>query len=116
MTLVSIIGVGVLVASFVVAVAVFRSFAGLHAEEPLVFRYWSWIPVGTLQVDFANQVDQLTLVMLHVVTGIGYMMHLFLIGYIKADPRYDRYFAYLNSFVFFMLLLVLGHSFPVMFV
>ncbi len=115
-TLVSVIGVGVLVASFVVALGVFRSFVGLHAEEPVVFRYWSWMPVGTLQVDFALQVDQLSTVMLLVVTGVGSLIHLFSVGYMKDDPGYARYFAYLNLFVFFMLVLVLGASFPVMFV
>src|SRR5216117_710763 len=115
-TLVSVIGAGVLLAAFAVAVAVFSAFAGLHAEAPLVFRYWSWMPVGTLQVDFAFQVDQLSLVMLLVVTGVGSLIHLFSIGYMKEDPGYARYFAYLNLFIFFMLVLVLGASFPVMFV
>ena len=115
-TAVSIIGAGVLVAAFAVAVAVFSAFTGLHAEEPVVYRYWSWIPVGTLQIDFAIQVDHLSLVMLLVVTGVGSLIHLFSIGYMKEDPGYARYFAYLNLFVFFMLVLVLGASFPVMFV
>jgi NADH-quinone oxidoreductase subunit L len=115
-TLVSIIGVGVLLAAFAVAVAVFSAFAGLGAEAPIVFRYWSWIPVGTLQVDVALQVDQLSLVMLLVVTGVGSLIHLFSVGYMKDDPGYARYFAYLNLFVFFMLVLVLGANFTVMFV
>ena len=115
-TLVSVIGAGVLLVAFGVSVAGFSAFAGLHAAEPFVFRYWSWIPVGTLQIDFALQVDQLSLVMLLVVTGVGSLIHLFSIGYMKEDPGYARYFAYLNLFVFFMLVLVLGASFPVMFV
>ncbi len=115
-TLVSVIGAGVLLAAFAVSVVVFSAFAGVHADEPVVLRYWSWIPVGTLQVDFAFQVDQLSLVMLLVVTGVGSLIHLFSIGYMKEDPGYARYFAYLNLFVFFMLVLVLGASFPVMFV
>jgi len=115
-TLVSIIGAGVLLVAFAVSVVVFTGYLGIHAEEPLVFRYWSWIPVGTLQVDVAVQVDQLSLVMLLVVTGVGSLIHLFSIGYMKEDPGYARYFAYLNLFVFFMLALVLGASFPVMFV
>jgi len=115
-TLVSVIGAGVLLAAFAVAVVVFSAFAGVHADEPVVLRYWSWIPVGTLQVDFAFQVDQLSLVMLLVVTGVGSLIHLFSIGYMKEDPGYARYFAYLNLFIFFMLVLVLGASFPVMFV
>jgi NADH-quinone oxidoreductase subunit L len=104
-TLVSVIGAGVLLAAFAVAVVVFSSFLGLPTppEEPLVFRYWSWIPVGTLQVDFAFQVDQLSLVMLLVVTGVGSLIHLFSIGYMRDDPGYPRYFAFLNLFVFFML-------------
>ena len=112
-TLVSIIGAGVLLAAFAVSIAVFRSF---DADAPVVFRYWSWIPVGTLQVDFAFQVDQLSAVMLLIVTGVGSLIHIFSIGYMKEDPGYARYFAYLNLFVFFMLVLVLGASFPVMFV
>jgi NADH-quinone oxidoreductase subunit L len=115
-TLVSIIGAGVLVAAFAVAIAVFSAFAGLGAEAPIVFRYWSWIPAGTLQVDFAFQVDQLSTVMLLVVTGVGSLIHLFSVGYMKEDAGYARYFAYLNLFVFFMLVLVLGANFPVMFV
>src|SRR5881394_1168587 len=115
-TVVSVIGAGVLLAAFAVSVVVFSGFAGLHPAEPFVFRYWSWIPVGTLQVDFAFQVDQLSLVMLLIVTGVGSLIHLFSIGYMKEDPGYARYFAYLNLFVFFMLVLVLGASFPVMFV
>ena len=115
-TLVSVIGAGVLIAAFVIAVIVFRAYTGVHAEGPLVFRYWSWIPSGTLQISFALQVDPLSLVMLLIVTGVGSLIHLFSIGYMKDDPGYARYFAYLNLFVFFMLVLVLGASFPVMFV
>src|SRR5437870_11245940 len=54
--------------------------------------------------------------MLLVVTGVGSLIHLFSVGYMKDDPGYARYFAYLNLFVFFMLVLVLGASFPVMFI
>jgi NADH-quinone oxidoreductase subunit L len=115
-TLVSIIGAGVLLAAFAVSVTIFSGFAALHPEAPVVLRYWSWIPVGTLQIDFAFQVDQLSLVMLMVVTGVGSLIHLFSIGYMQEDPGYARYFAYLNLFVFFMLVLVLGANFPVMFV
>ncbi len=115
-TAVSIIGVGVLAGAFAVGIAAVSAFAGLHAEAAVVFRYWSWMPVGALQVDFALQMDQLSAVMLLVVTGVGSLIHLFSVGYMREDPGYARYFAYLNLFVFFMLLLVLGANFPVMFV
>jgi NADH-quinone oxidoreductase subunit L len=115
-TLVSVIGVGVLVAAFAVAAAVVAALAGLHPTAPLVFHYWQWIGVGNLGVDAALQLDQLSAVMLLVVTGVGSLIHVFSVGYMRADPGYARYFAYLNLFVFFMLVLVLGASFPVMFV
>ncbi|MBI4503012.1 MAG: NADH-quinone oxidoreductase subunit L [Gemmatimonadetes bacterium] len=114
---VSIIGVGVLAGAFLVAVAVVLGAARETVEAaPAVFTYWSWMPVGTLQVDVAFQVDHLSSVMLLVVTGVGALIHVFSVGYMRADPGYARYFAYLNLFVFFMLVLVLGASFPVMFV
>src|SRR5205814_2385174 len=115
-TAVSIIGVGVLVGGFAIGIAVFRSFVALHTDAPVVLQYWSWIPVGSLLVNTGFQVDQLSTVMLLVVTGVGSLIHIFSVGYMKEDPGYARYFAYLNLFVFFMLLLVLGSSFPVMFV
>src|SRR5438552_11178566 len=74
------------------------------------------MPVGDLRVDFALQFDQLSAVMILIVTGVGALIHVFSVGYMHDDPGYARYFAYLNLFVFFMLTLVLGASFPVIFV
>src|SRR5437660_338078 len=115
-TAVSAIGVGVLVLACAAAVAAVAGFAGLHPAAPLVFRYWEWMPVGDLRIDFALQLDQLSAVMVLVVTGVGALIHVFSVGYMHEDAGYARYFAYLNLFVFFMLVLVLGASFPVMFV
>ncbi len=113
---VSAIGVGVLVAAFGVGVLVVRALALAHPDGPVVFRYWAWIPVGSLQVGYALQVDPLSAVMVLIVTGVGALIHVFSVGYMREDPGYARYFAYLNLFVFFMLLLVLGANFPVTFV
>jgi NADH-quinone oxidoreductase subunit L len=113
---VSAVGVGVLVAAFGVAVAVALSFAGAHAHEPVIVPLWSWLPLGALDVALAFQVDALSIVMLLVVTGVGMLIHVFSVGYMREDPGYARYFAYLNLFVFFMLVLVLGAGFPVLFV
>src|SRR2546425_7701315 len=74
------------------------------------------MPVGDLHVTVALELDQLSAVMLLVVTGVSSLIHLFSVGYMGEDPGYARYFAYLNLFVFFMLVLVLWASFPVMFV
>ncbi len=114
--LVSVVGVGVLLASFVVAVMVVRALGQAHADAPVVFHYWDWIPVGTLQISYALQVDQLSAIMMLVVTGVGSLIHIFSVGYMHEDDGYARYFAYLNLFVFFMLTLVLGANFPVTFV
>jgi NADH-quinone oxidoreductase subunit L len=92
------------------------SFTGAHAHEPIVVPLWAWMPIADLDVWLAFQVDQLSLVMLLVVTGVGMLIHIFSVGYMREDPGYARYFAYLNLFVFFMLVLVLGASFPILFV
>jgi NADH-quinone oxidoreductase subunit L len=113
---VSLVGVGVLVLAFLAAALAVAEFAALGPAAPLVFRYWEWLPVADLHVDFALQLDQLSAVMILVVTGVGALIHVFSAGYMREDPGYARYFAYLNLFVFFMLTLVLGASFPVMFV
>jgi NADH-quinone oxidoreductase subunit L len=113
---VSAIGVGVLVAAFAVAVAVVLGLRGDAHGAPYVLTYWSWMPAAELEIAAALQVDQLSAVMLMVVTGVGALIHVFSVGYMRDDPGYPRYFAYLNLFVFFMLVLILGASFPVMFV
>ncbi len=115
-SVVSLVGAGVMVLAFALAVAIFMAVEGAHSESPYIVTLWSWLPVGTLNVDFAFQVDQLSTVMLLVVTGVGSLIHIFSIGYMHEDEGYARYFAYLNLFVSFMLVLVLGASFPMMFI
>ncbi len=113
---VSIVGSGVLLGAFLVSLAVAVELLGAPPHEPQVVRLWSWMPVGALQIDLAFQVDQLAVVMLLVVTGVGSLIHLFSVGYMREDPGYARYFAYLNLFIVFMLVLVLGSSLPVLFI
>ncbi len=113
---VSIVGPGVLLAAFGVSLGVFAGLVGHPPHEPVIVSLWSWMPVGTLDIELAFQVDQLSVVMLLVVTGVGSLIHIFSVGYMKEDPGYARYFSYLNLFVVFMLLLVLGSSFPVLFI
>ena len=107
---------GVLAGAFVLALMNFFGMVGADLQEPIVRTYWSWMPVGDLQVDAALQLDQLSILMTLIITGVGMLIHLFSIGYMSRDPGYPRYMAYLNLFVFFMLVLVLGASFPLMFV
>jgi NADH-quinone oxidoreductase subunit L len=88
---------------------------GGHASEQVVF---NWLTSGALRVPFALRLDQLSALMILVVTGIGSLIHIYSTGYMheETDSEYARYFSYLNLFASFMLVLVLGSSFPVMFV
>jgi NADH-quinone oxidoreductase subunit L len=113
---VTVIGVGSVVAAFASAAWLVWAFHGRTPVEPFAVRYWSWLPVGALQVDVALQLDQLSAVMILIITGVGALIHIYSVGYMHEDEGYARYFAYLNLFVFFMLTLVLGANFPVMFV
>ena len=75
-----------------------------------------WINIGTLHVDFSFVLDQLSLVMLLVVTGVGFLIHVYSVGYMHDEEGYARYFCYLNLFLFFMTVLVLAGNALVMFV
>jgi NADH-quinone oxidoreductase subunit L len=115
--LVSIIGPAVLFAAFGLAVSIFGEMSRIgHLEQPFVQRYFSWMPAGELQIDAAFQLDPLSMIMVLVITGVGALIHLFSVGYMRDDPGYPRFFAYLNLFVFFMLVLVLAANYPVMFI
>ncbi len=115
--LVSIVAVGVLAGAFGLAVAMLLAMRSQSTIElPFVRTYAEWMPVGTLRVAWGAQLDQLSALMVLVVTGVGTLIHVFSIGYMKADLGFARFFAYLNLFVAFMLVLVLGSSYPVLFV
>ncbi|MBA3645418.1 MAG: hypothetical protein H0W63_04510, partial [Gemmatimonadaceae bacterium] len=114
--IVSIVGPGVLVLAFLLAASIFRAMLGAEMAHPFVQTYFSWMPAGDLKINAAFQLDQLSMVMVLVITGVGALIHIFSIGYMQDDPGYPRYFAYLNLFVFFMLVLVLGANYPVLFV
>jgi len=75
-----------------------------------------WIRSGSFSVDYAFYLDQLSLVMLLVVTGVGFLIHIYSVGYMRDDPSYYRFFSYLNLFMFFMLTLVLASNYLMMFI
>jgi NADH-quinone oxidoreductase subunit L len=114
--IVSLIGPGVLVAAFGLAVACFVAMRSVSMEHPYVVQLYQWMPTGDLNLGAAFLLDPLSMVMVLVITGVGMLIHVFSVGYMQDDPGYPRYFAYLNLFVFFMLLLVLGASYPLLFV
>ena len=86
------------------------------ASSPYVETYGNWINLGILHVDFTLALDQLSLVMLLVVTGVGFLIHVYSVGYMAHDNGYARYFSYLNLFLFFMTTLVLAGNVLLMFV
>ena len=110
------IGPGVLGLAFLLVLVNFTRMLGADLHEPIIRHYWTWMSTGTFSVDAALQLDQLSMVMMMVVTGVGFLIHVFSVGYMQDDQGYPRYFAYLNLFIFFMLTLVMGASFPILFV
>ena len=111
------VGIGSVALSFLSVAELFREFAQLSAAQiPWVKSYFTWITAGQFKVDFALQVDQLTLVMLFVVTFVSLLVHIYSTGYMAHEEGYYRFFSYLNLFVFFMLTLVLAANVVLMFV
>ncbi|MBL7700084.1 MAG: NADH-quinone oxidoreductase subunit L [Chitinophagaceae bacterium] len=110
-----LIGSGAILVSFVISVLLFIEVKnGLVINQTL----FDFISVGELSVPFAFQVDQLSSIFLLIITGVGFLIHLYSTAYMHEEraPHFARYFAYLNLFVFSMLLLVLGSNFVIMFI
>ncbi|MDI6726460.1 MAG: NADH-quinone oxidoreductase subunit L, partial [Smithellaceae bacterium] len=104
-------------ASFAVSASIFLDFLALPpALRLLDLDIFPWIVSGDLQVYMGLRIDSLSLVMCLIVTGVGFLIHVYSAGYMHHDPGFVRYFAYLNLFVFMMLLLVTGNNLLVMFV
>jgi NADH-quinone oxidoreductase subunit L len=84
--------------------------------QPINVDLFTWFSVGSLQVNFSFLVDQLSSIMLLIITGVGFLIHLYSVGYMHDDDGFGKFFAYLNLFVFFMLLLVMGSNYLIMFI
>lgn len=118
-SVIGIIGSGVVLASFLISAAVFADVYGARqAGEAGSFTVplFEWFSAGPLSVALSFLVDPLSAIMLLIVTGIGFLIHIYSTGYMKHDPGFGKFFAYLNLFIFFMLLLVLGSNYIVMFI
>src|ERR1700730_16905238 len=115
--IVNTVAIGATGLSFLAALEAVREFFLLSPEQiPWVKQYFSWIEAGNFRAGFDLQVDQLTLVMLLVVTGVGWLIHIYSTGYMAHEGGYYRFFAYLNLFMFFMLILVLAANYVLLFV
>ncbi|HVM39954.1 MAG TPA: NADH-quinone oxidoreductase subunit L [Acidimicrobiia bacterium] len=104
-------------AAFAWGVVQFAALLSLDgSERQVVHRLFTWIPAGSLEVTASTLVDPLSITMVLFVSGVGTLIHLYSIGYMHGDPRFSRFFLYLNLFAASMLILVLGGSFPLTFV
>ena len=115
--LTGIIGCGTILAAFVLSVLIFGEVRQAGAQ-PVTVTLFDFISVGKLSIPFSFLVDQLSVLFLLIITGVGFLIHLYSTSYMHEEdgPQYARYFAYLNLFVFSMLLLVLGSNFVILFI
>src|SRR5476649_1114106 len=113
-SLVNTVAIGSVVLAFVWVLRVIAGMGDLNTA--LNEHYFTWIQSGALSIGCDLAVDRLTIVMLLVVTGIGSLIHVYSIGYMAHEGGYYRFFAYLNLFMFFMLVLVLGANYLILFV
>ena len=111
-----IIGSAAVGIAFIIASAIFFAMLKSPEEERKhIIRLCTWITAGSFSVDIAYQVDQLSILMTLIITGVGFLIHIYSIGYMHGDKGFWRFFAYLNLFIFMMLNLVLADNFLLMF-
>jgi len=111
-TVVSWVGCGSVGVSFLVSIGILFELLKYPPAERLIQKiFFPWVWSGSFHIDIGFQIDPLSTVMILVVTGVGFLIHVYSVGYMGKDPGYARYFAYLNLFVFSMLMLVLANNF-----
>jgi NADH-quinone oxidoreductase subunit L len=113
---VAVVGPGVVLAALVLALAAARQLEALGPGASLVDRCYTWLDTGGFRADAALRFDALAMVMTLVVTGVGFLIHVYSLGYMRSDPDFARFFAYLNLFVTAMLILVLADDLALLFV
>lgn len=109
--LIGAIGSAMVAIPFVILAYLTATFSG----EPITFELWSWMKAGGLDISFSYMLDQLSLLMGLIVTGVGALIHIYSIGYMHGDDGFYKFFTYLNLFIFAMLNLILGDNMVVMF-
>jgi len=114
-SLIGFIGSGVVLASFVLSVALFFEL-GASTQKQFTVDLFDWISAGNLHIPLSFLYDPLSSIMLLIITGVGFLIHIYSIGYMNDDAGFGKFFSYLNLFIFFMLILVLGSNYIVMFI
>lgn len=103
-----LIGQASILASFLIVLWSWQQ--GGATDQSLSLTYFNWIETSNFSINFGFQIDQLSLLMMTIVTGVGLFIHIYSAGYMQEDEGFHRFFAYLNLFIFFMLLLVMGSN------
>jgi len=109
------IGSSVILISFAISVGIFFELSADAVKSHEIFLF-DWISAGSLHIPLSFLVDPLSSLMLLIITGVGFLIHIYSIGYMHSDEGFGKFFSYLNLFIFFMLLLVLGANYIVMFI
>ncbi|CAA7196149.1 NADH-quinone oxidoreductase subunit L [Chryseobacterium potabilaquae] len=112
--LVGSLATSVVFGSFCIAVSLFINFNS--ESQPVIVKAFEWFRVNGIQINFGFQIDQLSLMMIMIITGIGSLIHLYSIGYMSHDKGFYKFFTYLNLFIFSMLLLVMGSNYLILFI
>jgi NADH-quinone oxidoreductase subunit L len=114
--IIGFIGSGTIGLSFLIAVSAFFQTLGLPEDNrKTIITLFNWLKVGGLNINISYQVDQLSLVMALIVTGVGFLIHVYAVGYMHGDKGFWRFFAYMNLFIFAMMNLILGDNFVLLF-
>jgi len=113
--LIGFIGSSVIFISFLISIGIFFELGSDVSKSHEIFLF-DWISAGALKIPLSFLVDPLSSIMLLIITGIGFLIHVYSIGYMHDDEGFGKFFSYLNLFIFFMLLLVLGSNYIVMFI
>ena len=100
--------------SFCIAVSLFMNFNS--ESQPVIVKAFEWFRVNGVQINFGFQIDQLSLMMVMIITGIGSLIHLYSIGYMSHDKGFYKFFTYPNLFIFSMVLLVMGSNYLILFI
>jgi len=117
--LIGILGSGVVLASFLISCILFgevNTARSVGEAGTFTYQLFDWISVGSFNLSFSFLLDPLSAIMLLIVTGIGFLIHLYSYSYMAHDEGFGKFFSYLNLFIFFMLLLVLGSNYLIMFI
>jgi NADH-quinone oxidoreductase subunit L len=114
--LAGIVASGAILLSFIISLLIFIELNGAGEGVAHTIKLFDWIQAGKFSADLSFLIDPLSAVFLMIITGVGFLIHVYSTGYMHDDAGHNKFFSYLNLFVFFMLLLVLGSNYLVMFV